>query len=70
MTYDPLIETEAKEKFADVYQHLLQAGVNRNESEREAKLKKTLASLQRCLPGQRKSPLTFHRRPRARGRPL
>ncbi|KAG1893087.1 SMCs flexible hinge [Suillus fuscotomentosus] len=59
MTYDPLIETEAKEKFADVYQHLLQAGVNRNESEREAKLKKTLASVRGrvvdlCKPTQDK----------------
>ncbi|KAG1847796.1 P-loop containing nucleoside triphosphate hydrolase protein [Suillus tomentosus] len=70
------LETETNEKLADVYQRLLQAGVDRNESEREAKLKETLASLQRIfpgkrrLPGPRKPPLTFHRRPRARGRPL
>jgi len=70
------LETETNEKLADVYQRLLQAGVDRNESEREAKLKETLASLQRIFPGKcrlpcpRKSALTFHRRPRARGRPL
>lgn len=47
------LETEANEKLADVYQRLLQAGVDRTESEREAKLKETLASLQRIFPGVR-----------------
>ncbi|KAG2353280.1 SMCs flexible hinge [Suillus spraguei] len=47
------LETETNEKLADVYQRLLQAGVDRNESEREAKLKETLASLQRIFPGVR-----------------
>lgn len=47
------LETETNEKLADVYQRLLQAGVDRNESEREARLKETLASLQRIFPGVR-----------------
>ncbi|KAG2031379.1 hypothetical protein BDR03DRAFT_1030460 [Suillus americanus] len=47
------LETETNEKLADVYQRLLQAGVDRNVSEREAKLKETLASLQRIFPGVR-----------------
>jgi hypothetical protein len=45
--------TETNEKLADVYQRLLQAGVDRNESEREVKLKETLSSLQRIFPGER-----------------
>ncbi|KAG2138026.1 hypothetical protein DEU56DRAFT_347116 [Suillus clintonianus] len=47
------LETETNEKLADVYQRLFQAGVDRNESEREAKLKATLPSLQRIFPGVR-----------------
>ncbi|KAJ8594932.1 RecF/RecN/SMC protein [Rhizopogon salebrosus TDB-379] len=47
------LETETNEKLADVYQRLLQAGVDRNESQREAKLKETLSSLQRIFPGVR-----------------
>ncbi|KAG0708416.1 hypothetical protein DFH29DRAFT_479888 [Suillus ampliporus] len=47
------LETETNEKLADVYQRLLQAGVDRNESERETRLKETLASLQRIFPGVR-----------------
>ncbi|KAG1729919.1 hypothetical protein EDB19DRAFT_1832228 [Suillus lakei] len=35
------LETETNKKLVDVYQCLLQAGVDRNESKREAKLKKT-----------------------------
>jgi structural maintenance of chromosome 1 len=46
------LETETNEKLADVYQRLLQAGVDRNESQREAKLKETLSSLQRIFPGE------------------
>ena len=46
------LETETNEKLADVYQRLLQAGVDRTESEREAKLKETLSSLQRIFPGE------------------
>ncbi|KAF9233408.1 hypothetical protein BU15DRAFT_90371 [Melanogaster broomeanus] len=51
--HDIRLEAEANEKLADVYQRLLQAGVDRTESEREAKLKETLASLQRVFPGVR-----------------
>jgi hypothetical protein len=47
------LETETNEKLADVYQRLLQAGVDRNESEQEVKLKETLSSLQRIFPGER-----------------
>lgn len=45
------LEAEANEKLQSVYQQLLQAGVDKNESEREARLKETLASLQRIFPG-------------------
>jgi hypothetical protein len=45
------LEKEANEKLSDVYQKLLQAGVDRNESEKEAKLKDTLSNLQRIFPG-------------------
>jgi hypothetical protein len=73
------LETETNEKLADVYQRLLQAGVDRTESEREAKLKETLASLQRIFPGERcpcyptnpiQHSLPQLRRSRARDRPL
>ncbi|KAL4072467.1 RecF/RecN/SMC [Scleroderma yunnanense] len=47
------LEAETNEKLADVYHRLLQAGVDRTESEREAKLKETLANLQRIFPGVR-----------------
>lgn len=47
------LETETNEKLADVYQRLLQAGVDRTESEREIKLKETLSNLQRVFPGVR-----------------
>lgn len=36
-----------------MHQQLLQAGVDRKESEREAKLKETLGNLQRIFPGVR-----------------
>lgn len=45
------LETEANEKLTDVYQRLLQAGIDRTETEREVKLKETLASLQRVFQG-------------------
>ncbi|KAG1888091.1 hypothetical protein F4604DRAFT_1495643, partial [Suillus subluteus] len=48
------VETKANEKLADVYQHLLQAGVNRNESKCEARLNETLATLQCIFPGNTK----------------
>lgn len=47
------LEMETNEKLADVYHRLLQAGVDRTESEREVKLKETLSNLQRIFPGVR-----------------
>nr|AYN55353.1 cohesin complex subunit I [Sparassis latifolia] len=47
------LEAEINEKLVDVHNKLLQAGVDQKESEREAKLKETLASLQRIFPGVR-----------------
>ncbi|KAH7929959.1 RecF/RecN/SMC protein [Leucogyrophana mollusca] len=47
------LEAETNEKLADVYQKLLQAGVDKTESDREVKLKETLTSLQRIFPGVR-----------------
>ncbi|KAJ3905523.1 P-loop containing nucleoside triphosphate hydrolase protein [Lentinula edodes] len=46
------LEAQANEKLQSVYQQLLQAGVDRNESERERKLKDTLTSLQRIFPAK------------------
>ena len=45
------LEAEANEKLGEVYQKLLQAGVDKTQPEKEAKLKETLASLQRRFPG-------------------
>ncbi|KAI0962689.1 hypothetical protein AcV7_001479 [Taiwanofungus camphoratus] len=47
------LETEINEKLVDVHNKLLQAGVDQKESEREVKLKETLANLQRIFPGVR-----------------
>ncbi|KAH6918179.1 cohesin complex subunit psm1 [Coprinopsis sp. MPI-PUGE-AT-0042] len=47
------LEAEVDEKLQGIYQQLLQAGVDKHESEREAKLKETLANLQRIFPGVR-----------------
>ncbi len=44
-------ETEIDERLQDTYQKLLQAGVDRNETDREAKLKEALAGLKRIFPG-------------------
>lgn len=44
-------ETEINERLQDTYHKLLQAGADRRENEREAKLKETLASLKRIFPG-------------------
>lgn len=44
-------ETEINERLQETYQKLLQAGVDKRESEREAKLKETLVSLKRLFPG-------------------
>ncbi|KAM6496344.1 condensin complex subunit SMC1 [Amanita muscaria] len=47
------LEAETDEKLQNVYQQLLQAGVERHESERETKMKEVLANLQRIFPGVR-----------------
>ncbi|KAG7448818.1 condensin complex subunit SMC1 [Guyanagaster necrorhizus] len=47
------LEAQANEKLQHIYQQLLQAGVDQHESEKEAKLKETLANLQRLFPGVR-----------------
>lgn len=47
------IETELNEKLAECHEKLLQAGVDRKESERDARLKETLSNLQRIFPGVR-----------------
>ncbi|KAF8957847.1 condensin complex subunit SMC1 [Flammula alnicola] len=47
------LQVEADEKLQNVYQQLLQAGVEKHESEKEAKLKETLTNLQRIFPGVR-----------------
>lgn len=45
------LEQEINEKLVDIHQKLLQAGVDQKESEREARMKETLANLQRIFPG-------------------
>ena len=45
------LHVEADEKLQNIYHQLLQAGVDRHESERETRLKETLASLQGIFPG-------------------
>lgn len=47
------LENETNERLADVYGKLLQAGVDQKESERETRLRETLANLQRIFPGVR-----------------
>jgi structural maintenance of chromosome 1 len=44
-------ETEINERLQDVFNKLLQAGVDKSESQREAKLKETLSNLKRVFPG-------------------
>ena len=53
LTYDLLrkLHVEADEKLQNIYHQLLQAGADKHESDREAKLKETLASLQGIFPG-------------------
>lgn len=46
------LQVECDEKLQNIYQKLLQAGVEKHESEKEAKLKETLANLQRLFPGK------------------
>lgn len=45
------LEAEINERLQDCHHKLLQAGVDQKQSERDAKFKETLASLQRILPG-------------------
>jgi structural maintenance of chromosome 1 len=45
------LEKQANEQLSTVYQQLLQAGVDKNESDREIKLKEVIASLQRVFTG-------------------
>ena len=47
------LETQTNEKLVEVHNKLLQAGVDQRESEREVRLKETLANLQRLFPGVR-----------------
>ncbi|KAI0647638.1 cohesin complex subunit psm1 [Trametes meyenii] len=47
------LEKETNEKLVDIYEKLTQAGVDQQESQREARLKETLANLQRIFPGVR-----------------
>lgn len=44
-------ETEINERLQDAYHKLLQAGVDKQEDERERRLKETLSSLKRIFPG-------------------
>ena len=46
------LEKEANEKLHEVHQKLMQAGVDRSESEKEAKFKETLSNLQRLFSGR------------------
>ena len=50
-------ETEINERLQDTFNKLLQAGVDKQESQREARLKETLSSLKRVFPGM---PLTVN----------
>jgi len=45
------LEAQANEKLQNVYHQLLQANVDKNESEKERKLKEMLSNLQRIFPG-------------------
>ncbi|OJT02266.1 Structural maintenance of chromosomes protein 1, partial [Trametes pubescens] len=47
------LEKEINEKLVDIYEKLTQAGVDQQESQRETRLKETLANLQRIFPGVR-----------------
>ncbi|KAI0078626.1 cohesin complex subunit psm1 [Panus rudis PR-1116 ss-1] len=47
------LEKQINEKLMDVHHKLLQAGVDKQETEREVRLKETLANLQRLFPGVR-----------------
>ncbi|KAF4618816.1 hypothetical protein D9613_009734 [Agrocybe pediades] len=47
------LQVECDEKLQKVYSDLLQAGLDKQESEKETKFKETLANLQRLFPGVR-----------------
>ncbi|KAI0757514.1 condensin complex subunit SMC1 [Daedaleopsis nitida] len=47
------LEKEINEKLVEIYEKLTQAGVDQQESQREARLKETLSNLQRIFPGVR-----------------
>ncbi|RDX49778.1 cohesin complex subunit psm1 [Lentinus brumalis] len=47
------LEKETNEKLVNIYEQLTQAGVDQQESQREARLKETLSNLQRIFPGVR-----------------
>ncbi|KAK7054035.1 structural maintenance of chromosomes protein [Favolaschia claudopus] len=47
------LEAQANEQLQNVLNQLYEAGVDKHESERETKLKETLANLQRLFPGVR-----------------
>ncbi|TBU39664.1 condensin complex subunit SMC1 [Dichomitus squalens] len=47
------LEKETNEKLVEIYEKLTQAGVDQQESQREARLKETLSNLQRIFPGVR-----------------
>ena len=51
MFYERQLERELNEKLAETHEKLLQAGVDKKESERDARLKETLSNLQRIFPG-------------------
>jgi hypothetical protein len=48
---DSQLEQELNEKLGEIYHQLLQASVDRQESEKEARLKETLTNLSRIFPG-------------------
>jgi hypothetical protein len=50
--YYSQLEKEINEKLHDCHQKLLSADVDQKESEREARLKETFATLQRIFPGK------------------
>jgi len=45
------LQVEVEEKLHNIYHQLLQAGVKRQKSEKETKMKETIANLQRIFPG-------------------
>lgn len=47
------LEAELNEKLTDVYNKLMQSNTDQRETERETRLRETLAALQRIFPGVR-----------------